>query len=233
MKTYSTRIFTYCRLHAAVSLKCLVFTALVLANSAKANVIYDNLEAIAVGAEPVATWRGGPLYASFSSSASAEELTGVQLALSGYYSGSGAVTVGLYSDSSTAPGALIAPLGIVSYSQLTGAIEDYTLSLWANPVLTASTRYWIGLSDPVNLYSASWAYSYDISGTGVAGEYFKNAKGVFANSSMFSGNGPYTWAFQMKLSTGSSSVPVPDTVSTVYLLGLGFAGLVGLRRKLA
>jgi len=210
--------------------KTLVLTGLVAsAISAKAIPIYNNLAATSDGTVSVGS--SGPLYDSFTSASSVQAITGLELALSGPAeivgpelvgpsvsvpggTGGGTITVGLYSDSSTVPGTLIATLATISDA----SINDYTLSLLTDPVLAASTRYWIGLSDTGT--STAWSLSLDLSGTGVSGEYFANQNGVFPNS-----DGPY----QMTLSTS----PVPDAGSTAYLFGLGVAGLVVLRRKLA
>jgi hypothetical protein len=206
------------RMNTNVLIKTLVLAGLVAsASSTKAIPIYDNLGAASGGADPVAPY--GPLYDSFTSSGSIQAITGLQLALYGP-GGAGTITVGLFSDSSTAPGALIATLGTIDDATISAGINDYTLSLVSDPLLAASTRYWIGLSDTGQ--STSWAWSLDVSGTGVSGEYFANQNRVWPNNTY----GPY----QMTLSIGS----VPEAGSTTaYLFGLGVAGLVVLRRKLA
>jgi hypothetical protein len=56
--------------------------------------------------------------------------------------------------------------------------------------------------------SAFWAWSFDVSGPGVANEFFSNNAGVFPNNQ----NGPY----QMQVNT---AIPEPST------LALGIAGL--------
>ncbi len=217
--------------------KTLVLTGLVAsAISANAIPIYDNLAATSNGSDPIGSF--GPLYDSFTSASSVQAITGLSLALSGpsilpgvsvvpgasltpeVAPPSGTITVGLYSDSSTTPGALIATLATISDSTIGAGINDYTITLLTDPVLAASTRYWIGLSDTGD--STGWSYSLDVSGTGVPGEYFANESGVFPNNS----DAPY----QMTVTVGSA---VPDGGTTAYLLGLGVAGLLVLRRKLA
>ena len=196
-------------------IKTLVVAGLALATSAEAQ-IYDNLGATPSGADPVGSF--GPLYDSFTSPGTSTPITSLQIALEGDNS-AGTLTVGLYGDSSTAPGGLITTLGTINDTTIGGGVNDYTVSLLSNPVLAASTRYWIGLSDTDDVV---WSWSSDTSGTGVAGEFFANQNGVFPNA-----DGPY----QMDLNGPSSSVP--DAGSTASILGLGFAGLLALRRKLA
>ncbi|MGD0060576.1 MAG: VPDSG-CTERM sorting domain-containing protein [Verrucomicrobiia bacterium] len=211
--------------------KMLVLTGLLAsAISAKAIPIYNNLAATSSGIDPVGSF--GPLYDSFTSASSVQAITGLELALYGPTVsvgpsltalngvGPATITVGLYSDSSTTPGALIATLGTISDASISAGISDYTVSLLTDPVLAASTRYWIGLSDTGT--TTEWSYSSDLSGTGVSGQYFANVNGVFPNT-----DSPY----QMLLTTAAAAVP--DAGSTAYLLGLGVAGLVVLRRKLA
>jgi hypothetical protein len=217
--------------------KTLVLTGLLAsAISAKAIPIYDSLAAASSGSDTVgSSW--GPLYDSFTSASSVQEITGLELALYGPSTvgpsvavpaivGPGTITVNLYSDSSTTPGTLIATLGTISDASISAGINDYTVSLLSNPLLAASTRYWIGLSDTGD--STGWSWTSDLSGTGVSGEYQANYAGgstvrVFANTAE---DGPY----QMLLTTAAA---VPDAGSTAYLFGLGLAGLVVLRRKLA
>jgi len=208
--------------------KTLVLIGLVAsAMSARAVPIYNNLGATSDGSDPIGSF--GPLYDSFTSSSSVQAITGLSLALSGVpqvsviaessVADGGILTVGLYSDSGTTPGALIATLATISDATIGPGINDYTITLLTDPVLAANTRYWIGLSDTGD--STGWSDSLDLSGPGVSGEYFANENGVFPNS-----DGPY----QMTVTVGS---PVPDAGGTAYLLGLGVAGLVVLRRKLA
>jgi len=203
--------------NTACLIKTLIVVGLAFATSAKAQ-IYDNLGATPTSDDPVSLF--GPLYDSFTSPGTAQAITSLQLALGGDNS-SGTLTVGLYSDSSTSPGALITTLGTINDTTIGAGFNDYTVSLLSNPVLATSTRYWIGLVDTDDV---TWAWSLDTSGPGVSGEFFANQNGVFANS----GNGPY----MMDLNVGNVS-SVPAAGSTASILGLGFAGLMALRRKTA
>jgi hypothetical protein len=190
--------------------------ALGITQSARASAIYDNLSASTTGSDIINGF--GPLYDSFTSAGSSQTISGLDLRLTGVPGTQGQTTVGLYSDSGTSPGALIAILNIINDATITAGTNNYSLSLLNMPLLAASTRYWIGLSDTGT--AVEWAWSLDTSGVGVSGEYFANASDVFPNDL-----GPY----QMRLSTSSS---VPDAGSTLPLLGFASLGLVALRRKL-
>ena len=185
------------------------------AASTRATVIYDGLS-FAGGADSIAGF--GPLYDSFTSAGSSQIITGLKLKLGGRRGGPGQITVGLFSDSGTSPGALIATLGIINDATIPfgpDGFGDVSLSLSSMPLLAASTRYWIGLSDTG---ATVWVYSGDTSGVGVSGEYFANQLGVAPNI-----YGPY----QMIL-----SVSIPDSGSTACLLGFGVVVLVVMRRSL-
>ncbi len=195
--------------------KALILAGLVASvTSTKAISVYDNLGAVSSGVDSAGGF--GPLYDSFTSAESVQAVTDLQLALYGQ-GGIGTTTVGLFSDSSTVPGAFIATLATINDTTISAGTNDYTLSLLTEPVLAASTRYWIGLLD--TSYSTEWSWSLDVSGTGVSGEYFANQSGVASNRSF----GPY----QMALST--SSVPEASSWAMVAM-GMGVV-LGGLRLR--
>ena len=87
--------------------------------------------------------------------------------------------------------------------------------------LAPSTRYWIQLSS-TDESGSTWAWSTDVSGPGVAGEFFANSGGVFPNDP----DGPY----QMRVSGTASVVPEPSTASLA--LGLFSCGALMLRRRI-
>lgn len=182
--------------------------------SANSIVVYDNMSEASAGADGVDFV--GPLYDSFTSDA-AEQITGLELMLSGDNTSSGAVDVGLYSDDSTAPGALIAVLGSVEDSALSDTPAIFDITLTAYPLLSDNTRYWIGLSGTT---AAEWSYDYDSSGTGVADEFFANQVGVFSNE-----EDPY----QMSVTQGVSAAPEPSSGLLIAMGAVFLAFLAAAR----
>lgn len=187
---------------------------LALIGPVQADTIFDNSSPVTNSADSISLY--GPLYGSFSTNASGGSLTALELSiLLGEYAQTGGIDIGLYSDSSTSPGTEIATIGFIDDTTLdlgplnTG--ELYNISLTSQPVLAANTRYWIGLSndsstDPT---PSGWTYTTDLSGPGVATEYYDNtSQGITPNSS-FGG-------YQMLVQT---TAPEPATLSA-FLLGL-------------
>jgi len=193
---------------------------ILLAWSLQAGTIYDSTQQIADGADPI-EYAGpfvssGPLYNSFSTGATSGTLSNLELLLGAPLVVDGLIAVGLYSDSSTTPGGLIASLGTVDDSTLTGSYNLVTVILTANPDLSAGTRYWIGLSSDAT--GARWDYTTDTSGIGVAGEYYSNSSGTSPN---VDGGG-----YQMEVEV--TSTPEPST----FLFGASMlATLAMLRRR--
>ena len=187
-----------------------------------ANVMFDNTGAVPNGSDPIQAVSdpqfSGPLFDSFFTGSSAGSLTGLGVVMTGHTS-PGSVQFDLFADSSTAPGLHIATLGTLNDSSLVGPPTLYNINLSATPLLAANTRYWVVASGTT---SASWDWSSDISGPGVANEFFGNYAGgvpnVFPNS-----DGPY----MMRVS-------VPEPSALIPMAGLiSFFGLGVLRRKKA
>jgi hypothetical protein len=186
----------------------------------RANVLYDNLGDTPTGADPIGSdW--GPLGNSFSTGASPFDFTSLTVLLDGTAS-SGTITAYLLADSSTSPGAVLETIGEIDESVITGSPTQYTLD--TSFTLSADTRYWIELTATDN--AAGWDWSNDVSGPGVASQYYSNyEKGdivrVFPNSP----TGPYQGPYQMEVSGSLAAVPEPRTISLLLaagLVGLGF-----------
>lgn len=181
--------------------------------TASSVIVYDNTGEASAGADGVDFV--GPLYDSFTSMA-AEQITGLRLVLSGDDTSPGAVDVGLYADNSTAPGALIAALGVLDDSTLSDTPSIFNITLDAYPLLT-NTRYWIGLTGTT---AADWSYDSDSSGFGVADEYFDNQIGMFSNA-----NDPY----QMSVTESAPSAPEPSSGLLIAIGGVLLALPAGVR----
>ena len=123
----------------------------------------------------------------------------------------------LLADNGTAPGNQIAVLGTISDTNLSSSPASLDLASLVGPLnvsLSASTRYWIELT-PANGGStnAAWDYSTDLSGVGVASEYFFDGSTATVYSDTSSGQ-----AFQMSVTLS----PVPETASMLSMcMGLG------------
>ena len=192
----------------------------VLASALNAGVIFNNIDATSNGSDCINRMCGGfiapgNLYASFTT-VDAGSLSDLQILLNAD-GASGTVQVGLYADSATTPGAMIASLGAVSDTGLSKRTLA-EVSLAVTPLLSADTRYWIGLSGTT---SAEWYWSSDTRGVGVQGEYFADPNGTFHN---------LQGAYQMMISVGGPAA-VPEPLSAFLVVaGLGF---LALRRRRA
>lgn len=187
---------------------------LVLSWSATADVLYDSTGDPSGGSSPIST---GPYYDSFSNTNSFNEmLTGLVL---GLYSPGGVdpITVGLYADSGTAPGALIATLApAFSDNACNGADVLCPITLASNPVLQANTRYWIGVSGATN---AAWVYGANAN-TETSEYWSAPGTGVVSNSV----EAPY----QMQVT--ASAVPEPSSIlSLAIMMALAGVAVLGLR----
>lgn len=190
----------------------------------RAAVVYDNLNQTSGGGDAVGPGGlvEGPLYNSFSTgTGSGFLLSGVQLLLSNGGGSSGSTSIGIYDTNGgtipPSPGSLIEMLGTVTESNLSGAASVWNVSLAAPLLLAASTQYWVGLSTN-NGAQMQWWYASSSDGTGVAGEFFSNHTGSFANL----GNGPY------QMSVSVTAIPEP---STSLLSVVGATMLLRRRRK--
>jgi hypothetical protein len=188
------------------------------ATAVSATVLYDNLNARNDGEDFIssagATFSAGPLADSFSTGGSVTSLTDLKVRVSGDPASNGDVGISLLADNSTSPGAFIAALGSITANSL-GTDLVYDFSLGSPIPLAPNTRYWIELTT-ANV-SATWPFSFDVNGTGVASEFFANSTGVDSNF-----DGPYL----MRV----TAVPEPATLG---LVGLSLLALAMLRRKKA
>jgi len=207
---------------AFVSAIVFVFGAAISSAPATAAVLYDNLSAGTNGIDnigPPSPDAIGPLYDSFSTLGSSFTLTQLQI-LVGLQGASpvGGFNVALYNDSgASTPGSLNQNIATVLDSALSSSASVITFSSLAI-TLAPATRYWIGLSSTDT--NAAWLWSNDISGPGVAGEFYSDAHGTFSNIT-----GPY----QMQIS-GDAATPLPAALP-LFASGLGALGVFGWRRN--
>lgn len=193
--------------------------ALLLAGPAAATELFDNLSATSGGEDLITSF--GPLADSFSTT-SAFKLSDVQLLLDGASSG-GSITVNLLNDAGSTPGSVvIATTGPLLDSFLSGSPAVIDFSLTAS--LSANTRYWIQLSSSDT--SGLWEWSTDISGLGVANEFFANQNGVFGNA-----DGPYQMAVSGLVAT--TGVPEPSTWMMLMVGAFGAGAALRSRRGVA
>lgn len=197
----------------------LILTA--LAPLARAQIVlYDNTDTATSGNAIIA--ETGPIGDSFSTGAADVNLTSFSAVLGRSTLATGSTTFFLYTDASAHPDTLIAELGTIDDTDLTGTFTEYTFS-GLSVALTASTRYWI-MAESAGV--ARWISSPNDGGTGVAGEYLIAAGTVYSNT-----EGP--WA----MSVTATATPVPEP-ATYALLGGTLALALGLiarrqRRKTA
>jgi hypothetical protein len=182
-------------------------------------IIYDSTSQTPNGADPVATT--GPLYDSFSTGLTAGNLVGLEFLLNGDNTSEASFSVDLFADSgSTTVGLLIQNLGTIQDSSLSATDSIIDVSLVANPLLNAGTRYWIGLTGAET--TASWSWTEDTSGIGVNGEFFQNSHGTFPNNP--------EGGYQMQVQISDVSTPEP---ATLLLVTAALAALALLHRRRA
>lgn len=201
--------------------RVLLSLATLVPGSASTVLFYD-LEDPVVGSRTLLM----PEYQSFSTGAGSFSLTDVQLLLNGNPADSNSFSVGLYADSSTTPGSLLVNLGSLNDMSLTlncNCVYDFAVTPFA---LSASTRYWIGLTE-----NGASSVNWDIEGGFVtpAGDIealteFHDDTGIVGPD--VSGGG-FLEAFQMQV-TVSPTVVVSGAPEPSTLL-LGGAGLIALR----
>jgi hypothetical protein len=184
---------------------------------ARAVTLYDNLSAATNDVDFVS--EVGPLYDSFSTGSSTDNLNVTVLIAALNPNDGGTFQISLLTDNPPGPGSA-QPGSLISTSAAFGdnllsstSLTPFSVS-FASLSLNAATRYWIELE---STGSVAWAWSTDITGLGVPNEFFANSDGVFTNE-----DGPY----QMRVAT----TPIPPSL-LLFVSGLIVMGLFGWRGK--
>jgi hypothetical protein len=207
-------------LRAAVSAAAVAVLCATAMPAANASVVYDNLGSSQDGSDPIFGF--GPLANSFTtgSNINGYVLNSFKALLkSGSASIVGDIEVTLHSNSGNAPGAELVSLGTLSSADVdTGAFGVYGFSPLASFVLAANTTYWLEIAaETAN--AIEWAWSNDLLGTGVAGQFnYSAALGTNANSAF----GPYQMAVDV------SQIPEPASLA---LLSLALGLMVATSRR--
>jgi hypothetical protein len=200
-------------------------TALVSNSASAETILYDNLSATSSGTDFASNI--GPLYDSFSTGSSAIYFDSLGLLLSASNpSDGGTFTVSGWSDNSNSPGALL----IGSSPPLSDSLLSTSLSvlyLGTGNLLAANSRYWIELS---STGSVQWSFSSDLTGVGVANEYYDNSfGGVAPNNPCATQNNP-CGPYQMEVIGSVSGTPLPASW-IMMLTGLAGFGLFSAYRR--
>ena len=142
--------------------------------------------------------------------------------------GTGALTVKLYTNSGNAPSTLVATVGTISHASLTaGSFSEITVTPGTTIALTANTQYWIELigASPSSA-DALWEVGSTDAGTGVAPEFHDRVTGGSVDST--EANNMFTNTIPEMQVDVQGSVPEPATFG---LLGIALAGLAVVRRR--
>jgi hypothetical protein len=158
---------------------------------------------------------------SFTTDANAWTLSGVTLALANPSATSkGSFAVGLYGDNGGTIGSLIGSLTTTQTSFFTNPIGNrYSFQniLFTNDAITlaASTKYWVGISNPETSFYAKQLYGVTATGVGTYGT-------GFIDTQTFSASNP------LNVTVTGTAVPEP---STYALFGIGAIGMLMVMRR--
>jgi hypothetical protein len=204
-------------------MKAMIMAALLMSGAAQATTLYDNLGAHQDDFDSIAEM--APIADSFSTSGTPFVFKDLKLLLrygitlpgdDGNPPGVPAINdVFLLADNATFPGAVLAHLGSFFDTDLPLTFQpiDFT---FAPIVLNPDTRYWIETTAKIGSH-AEWSFSLDISGPGVANEFWITRETPTAAPNVL---GPY----QMRISD-----EIPEPITVLLLLG-ALAGMRTIRR---
>jgi hypothetical protein len=127
----------------------------------------------------------------------------------------GTLTVALYADNSSSPGALLTTIGTLDNPALGPVPADHDFPLSTPYPLAANTRYWIGLSATPSS-DAAWVVSSDTAGTGITTEFWDADGMVHSNA-----DPPFQMQVVGAVITAPPAAPAP---ASLLLALVGFAG---------
>jgi hypothetical protein len=196
--------------------------ALTSAAVAQPPALYDNLSETPQGSDAIDG--RGPLYNSFSTTASPFSLNTVKVRLDGdpSVSPTATISIDLFSNSGTAtPGSLLYHIGDVTDSNLSLSGSVFTFNLATAFPLAASTRYWIEVHAGTGSTAGGWSYAnYNGSNSGVPNEFFYVDGSTSSNS-----DGPFM------MSILATAVPEPASLGCALVASLAGVAAVAARRK--
>ncbi len=164
------------------------------------------------------------VYSSFSTVNPDFVVTDIQLLLNAPASPppTGALHIGIYSDSMTSPAGQLYSLGTLTDTSIASSLTG-DFDFIGGFLLDTPGRYWIGVSSVgTTTTTAAWDVTYETGGTGVSSEYWNvPVYGTFANTD-------YDWTYQMQVSGFQAPEP-----STILLGAIGLAMLAAYRRRVA
>jgi hypothetical protein len=207
---------------------CVAATFLAICTEASAGTVtlYDNLKATTEGQDLVPPEADGKFLAdSFSTGKDPLFLTSVKvkLVLVGQpdFDKLRPIVIELRKDNGKpGVGDLIAEIGRVTEDTVKtdGPIIEADKIAFQQP-LAANSRYWIVLTDitpaDAGKQTISWTWSSDISGTGVANEFYSDTTGQFANKDTDFG------PFQMQVIAQSTPEPSSHALFAIGILAIG------------
>jgi hypothetical protein len=206
-------------------LKKLFFLAALAILPVGATTIYSNLTDGNNGSLPV---EGNQFWTSeFETGGTATDLSDVIFNLEAS-TGTGALTVEVFTNSGNAPSTLVGTVGTISHASLTtGSFSQVTVTPGTTIALAANTQYWIELiGASISTADALWEIGPNDNGTGVAAEYHDRVTaGVVDN---VNANNVSTNTIPEMQVDVQSTAPEPATFG---LLGLALAGLAAIRRR--
>jgi hypothetical protein len=181
----------------------------------------------------VGAYGEGTVYQSFKSGTLSATLTSIQLQLSDSAAASdgGSLTVGLYSSSAGAPGALVATLGTLADTTISTAANGAfdTLAISSAYTLSTSTTYWIGLTWSLTTDAGPY-WHYTTTPVGTTGEDSDSHAGLSTNENlMVLNDSSLCFAAGSRVLTARGEVDVEALLESDLVVGMRSGKLLQIR----